>query len=112
MTTSPLLTRLAGWALDLRGDTFGDERERLRRYEGIVLAANLQLAGVPIAAAALVWAAGRPAVPVLAPVMALFYAPLLVSAVYLRQRDAERPAGPWTRKRAMAALLGTVPLLA
>ncbi|MCW2502388.1 MAG: hypothetical protein JWO79_672 [Actinomycetia bacterium] len=114
MTTdraTPLLTRVASWALDLRGDAFGDERERLRRYEGIVLGANLQLGTVPIAAAALVWAGGRPLVPPLALLMVLFYLPVLVSAGYLRSRHAAGSPGRNTRKKVSAALLGTVPLV-
>ena len=109
--SAPLLTRIASWALDLRGDTFGDERERLRRYEAIVLCANLQFATVPVAATVLVWAGGRPLVPPLALLMTLFYLPILVIAVYLRRRHAAGSPGGNTRKTVTAAVLGTVPLV-
>jgi hypothetical protein len=106
----PLTTRIVSWALDLRGDSFGDERERLRRYEGVVVGANLQLATVPPAAAVLVWAGGRPLVPSLALLMTLFYLPILASAAYLRSRHAEGSPGAPTRRKVLAAVLGTVPL--
>src|SRR3712207_9477580 len=94
MTTSdlarvPLLDRIVRWNLDTDGDMYGDERERLRWYEGIATAASLQWIGVPWAAAVLVWVLGRPAVLPLAVVLAVLYLPILLCTVYVRRRRGD-----------------------
>ncbi|GAA2621869.1 hypothetical protein [Paractinoplanes durhamensis] len=60
MTTN-VLDRVVRWNLDLDGDLYGDERERLRWYEGIATAASLQSILIPWSAAVMVWPLGKPA---------------------------------------------------
>ena len=45
-----MLDRVVRWSLDSDGDFYGDERERLRWYEGIATAASLQWLAIPWAA--------------------------------------------------------------
>ncbi len=59
--TANLLDRVVRWNLDLDGDSFGDERERYRWYEGMTTAASLHGLLIPWAAAIMVWPLGRPA---------------------------------------------------
>jgi hypothetical protein len=100
-----LLDRIVRWVLDLNGPIYGDERERLRRYEGMVTAARLQWLVVPWAATVLVWRLGRPAVLPLSVVLVLFYVPILMCDAYLRRRSVNVDLTPWTVKRVVLAVL-------
>ena len=51
--TTTVLDRVVRWNLDINGDSYGDERERFRWYEGIAAAFSVQSLLVP-------WAAVQP----------------------------------------------------
>jgi hypothetical protein len=111
MTTS-VLDRVVRWNLDLDGDIYGDERERLRWYEGIATAASLQWTAVPVAAAALVWVLGRPAVLPLTVVLLVLVVPMMLCSAYVRGRRVDTVVRRWNRKRMILWLAFTVPMVA
>ncbi|HLL67794.1 MAG TPA: hypothetical protein VK453_19075 [Micromonosporaceae bacterium] len=104
-----IFDRIARWTLDSDGDLYGDERERLRWYEGIAFAANLQWIAVPWAAAVLVWTLGRPAVLPLAVVLATMYLPMMLCYGYVQRRRVDTTVRQWTAKRVILMLLGGPP---
>jgi hypothetical protein len=104
-----LLDRIVRWNLDTDGDMYGDERERLRWYEGIATAASLQWIGVPWAAAVLVWVLGRPAVLPLAVVLAVMYLPMLLCTAYVRRRRVDTLPRTWSPKKLLVSVLGGLP---
>lgn len=107
--TATLLDRMVRWNLDLDGDSYGDERERLRWYEGMAFAAVLQWITVPWAAAVLVWPLGRPAVLPLAVVLVATAIPMALSTAYVRRRRVEPVPVRWTPQWALAWLLTALP---
>jgi predicted membrane-bound spermidine synthase len=109
--TTTLLDRVVRWNLDFDGDIYGDERERLRWYEGIATAASLQWIAIPWAAAIMVWPLGRPSVVPLAVVLAVLVLPMWLSAVYVRSRRVDTVPRRWTGKRLLLSILGGVPFL-
>jgi hypothetical protein len=100
-----VLDRVVRWNLDLDGDgtIYGDERERLRWYEGIATAASLQWLAIPWAAAVLVWVLGRPSVLPLAVVLAALIVPMAVCTAYVRRRRVDTEVHSWNRKRVLLA---------
>jgi len=107
-----LLDRLTDWVLDHDGTIYGDERERLRWYEGIAVAATLQWIAIPAALAVLTWVGGRPVAPYLVAVFVVFYLPLLVVSAYVaRQRVPTVPHRP-SRKWVGVAFVAALPYLA
>jgi hypothetical protein len=115
-TASPgrttVIDRIARWTLDPDGDLYGDERERLRWYEGIAVAANLQWIAVPWAAAVLVWVLGRPSVLPLGVVLVAMYVPTVLCLLYMRRRRVETAVQRWTAKRIVLGALGGLPYVA
>jgi hypothetical protein len=109
--TISVLDRVVRWSLDLDGDIYGDERERLRWYEGIATAASLQWAAVPSAAAVLVWVLGRPAVVPLIVVLAVLVVPMMLCSAYVRGRRVDTVVRRWNRKRTILSLAFTVPMV-
>lgn len=108
---TPTIDRIAHWALDPDGDLYGDERERLRWYEGTAIAASIQWLAVPWVSAIMVWVHGRDAVTPLAAVLAALYLPMLISASYVRRRRVETTPTSWSRKRVVTTLLLLLPYL-
>jgi hypothetical protein len=106
-----LLDRIARWALDIDGDMFGDERERLRWYEGIATAAGLQWIAIPWASAVMVWTVGRSSVLPLAVVMLVLLVPIGMCAAYVKRRSVDTDVKPWDRKRAVVSVLSGLPWL-
>jgi hypothetical protein len=104
-----VLDRVVRWILDPDGDIYGDERERLRWYEAITVAASLQWIGVPWAATVLVWILGRPAVLPLGVVLAVLYAPMIMCVAWVRRRSVDTTVRSWTSKRIVLSVLGTTP---
>jgi membrane associated rhomboid family serine protease len=104
-----LLDRVVRWSLDPDGDLYGDERERLRWYEGIATAANLQWVALPWAAAILVWLLGRSAVLPLAVVLAVLYLPMVLCAAYVKRRRVDTAVPRWSAKRIVLTILTIVP---
>ena len=111
MTTTSMLDRVVRWNLDLDGDIYGDERERLRWYEGITTAASMQWIGVPWAAAALVWVLGKPSVLPLAVVLVVLVVPMALCTAYVRRRRVDTVVRSWSRKRVVLSSLGGVPFV-
>ncbi|GIF18382.1 hypothetical protein BJ973_008657 [Actinoplanes tereljensis] len=109
--TTDVLDRVVRWNLDLDGDLYGDERERLRWYEGITAASSLQTLLIPWAAAIMVWSLGKPSVVPLAVVMALYWVPLMLSQLYVLRRKVDTTPRGWGAKRVVLLVLTTVPYL-
>jgi hypothetical protein len=108
--TTTVLDRIVRWHLDFDGDLYGsDERDRLRWYESMTVAASVQWTAVPWAAAVLVWVLGEPAVLPLSVVMAVLAVPMVFTTLYLRRRQVETDPRSWTRKRIVLAVLGSAP---
>lgn len=104
-----LLDRIMRWHLDPDGDLYGDERERLRWYEGIAAAAGLQWMALPWAAAVLVWTLGRPAVLPSAVLLVVLYVPMVMSLVYVRRRRVETTPRSYSAKRILITVLTVLP---
>ena len=108
-----VVTRMVNWTLDNEGHGFGDERERLRWYEGIVGAAGFQAILVPWAAAVLVWVVQeRPVAACLAVVLAAFYAPMGLAQWYVARRKVAVFLVRWTVKSVVLGQLQLVPYMA
>jgi len=108
--TTTVLDRFVRWNLDYDGDLYGDdERERLRWYEGIATAAQVQWVAVPWAAAVLVWVAGKPVVVPLLVVLAVLLAPMALCTLYVRSRRVDTTPRSWSAKRLLLATLGGLP---
>ncbi|MEU4241444.1 hypothetical protein [Actinoplanes sp. NPDC026619] len=110
MTTN-LFDRVVQWHLDFDGDLYGDERERLRWYEGIATASSLQSMLIPWAAAIMVWPLGKPAVLPLAVVLVLQWVTMLVGTVYVTRRKVDTTPRSWTAKRLTVTVLMAGPFL-
>jgi len=108
-----LLDRVVRWGLDSdgNGDIYGDERERLRWYEGMATAASLQWLAIPWAAAVLVWPLGEPSVLPLTIVLVLLVVPMALCTVYVRRRRVDTEVRAWTGKRVLWSVLGSLPYL-
>jgi hypothetical protein len=106
-----VLDRVVRWNLDLDGtdDIYGDERERLRWYEGIATAASLQWLAIPWAAAILVWAVGRDSVVPLTVVLAALLVPMTICTAYVRRSRVVTDVRRWTAKRVLLQIIGGVP---
>ena len=107
-----VLERAVRWNLDVDGDIYGDERERLRWYGGIAAAATLQWVAVPCAAAVLVWILGRPVVLPLLVVLVVMVLPMILSTLYVRQRRVDTDVRQWSAKRVLLTAGLVVPVIA
>jgi hypothetical protein len=110
MATS-VLDRVVRWNLDFDGDIYGDERERLRWYEGIATAASLQWIAIPWACALLVLGYGRPVVAPLVVILVVLVVPMAMCTAYVRHRRVDAAVRRWTGKRIVLSTAFTVPLL-
>ena len=105
-----LLDRVVRWGLDSDGnDFYGDERERLRWYEGIATAASLQWLAIPWAAAVLVWPLGMPSVLPLTVMLVLLVVPMAMCMAYVHRRRVDTEVHAWTGKRVLWSVLGSLP---
>jgi hypothetical protein len=111
MVGMTLLDRVVRWGLDPEGNggIYGDERERLRWYEGMATAASLQWLTVPWAAALLVWPLGKPSVLPLTVVLVVLVIPMALCAIYVRRRQVDTEVHAWTGKRVLWSVLGALP---
>jgi hypothetical protein len=108
--TTTLIDRFVHWTLDFDGDLYGDdERERLRWYEGTATAAQVQWIAVPWAAAAAVWAFGKPVVLPLIIVLAVLLVPLVFCAFYVEGKRVSTTPRTWSRKRLLLGVLAGLP---
>ena len=103
------LDRLVARILDPDGVTYGDERERLRFYEGSTVAAGLQAVLVPWTLLACALLGGRPVAPVVVPVAAAFLIPLCVGSAYVRRRRVRTTPSRFTAGWVVTTLLVTLP---
>lgn len=106
-----VIDRVVRWNLDLDGSDaiYGDERERLRWYEGITTAASLQWLAIPWAAAIMVWPLGRAAVLPLTVVLAALILPMIVCTVYVQRRRVVTDMRAWTPKRILLQAAAGLP---
>jgi hypothetical protein len=105
--------RFTDWVLDVDGDIYGvDERERLRWYEAISVSASVQLLLFPWGIAGFAWFGDRRNHSVLGWVLVMLYLPSLLMPVYVSRHKVDPMPVVWSRKRAVVALLGTLPLVA
>jgi hypothetical protein len=108
-----VIDRFVRWNLDLDGgDLYGtDERERLRWYEGIATAAQVQWVVIPWTAAVAVWVAGKPAVLPLLAILAALLIPMAFCTVYLHGRRVDTTPRTWSAKRITLSFLGGLPFV-
>ena len=104
MTESSTLERFVSWTLDHDGDIYGDERARLRWYEGITTTASVQWIVVPWALAIMSWTANRRIAVYLAVVAAVFYLPMALGTAYAMRNRIYPAKLAWTRKRVLTSL--------
>ncbi|MGA5300189.1 hypothetical protein ACPCHT_09695 [Nucisporomicrobium flavum] len=107
--TTTILDRVVRWNLDFGGDIYGDERERLRWYEGMTTAASLHHLLLPWAAAVMVWALGKPSVLPLAVMLAALWVPMMVATLYVRHRQVDTTPRSWSAKRIVLLVAGVTP---
>jgi uncharacterized membrane protein YbaN (DUF454 family) len=106
-TTAGSMDRVSRWFLS--DDLYGDERERLRWYEGMAVGATIQWIAVPWGAVVLAWIYGRPVVVPMAVILVLMYVPIVLTGAYVRRRRVETVAVRWTAKRIALGVLGGLP---
>jgi hypothetical protein len=99
-----LLMRFTDQILDVKGNIYGDEQERLRWYEGITVAASIQWVLVPWVVAVSIWLGGRAVVSYLLAVMVAMYLPQLLTMQYA-MRSRIRLDGHWSPKAMVTAIL-------
>jgi hypothetical protein len=104
-----LLDITTDWLLDRRGQLFGDEQERLRRYEGLAVAATVQGVLVPwLAVLALaVW--GRPAAPAIILLLVGSVLPTALGAGYATRWRVRSVPDRWSLKEWLLRTAGWVP---
>jgi hypothetical protein len=109
--TTTVIDRFVRWTLDLDGgDLYGDdERERLRWYEGIATAAQVQAIAIPWAAAIAVWVFGEPAVVPLLIILAVQLVPAFLSTLYVQGRRVDTTPRSWSGKRIFLGVLAGLP---
>ncbi len=105
------MDRVVRWNLDLDGDgdIYGDERERLRWYEGIATAASLQWLAVPWAAAIVVWPLGKASVVPLTVVLVALVLPMILCTVYVQRSRVVTDVRAWTAKRILLQAAAGLP---
>lgn len=103
--------RAVDYILDVDGDLYGDdERERIRWYEGIALAASVQWVVVPWVVGLLVWNASADTAKILALVGTAFILPLLLATIYVQHRKVDTRVRRWTAKRILWTAATVAPL--
>jgi hypothetical protein len=106
------IDRAVDWTLDHNGDMYGDERERLRWYEGIALGASMQWIAIPWLLAVMAWICSRETAPYLWGFMAVSVLPQYLTLFYVSRKRVDVTNIHWTRKRIIITALTIVPLLA
>lgn len=104
--------RIVDWVLDHDGDIYGDERSRLRWYEGLAFTASVQWVVVLWVLAGCAWIAPPSAAPYLWSIAAAFVVPMYLSLIYAGRRgvDVTRPSR--SRKSKIVQAVTGLPLLA
>jgi hypothetical protein len=110
-TTTSRLDRVFEWFLDRDSDSFGDEQERLRYYEGTAVASTIQGIAVPWAMAVALWIGGRPVAPALLAVTLAFYLPLVLASAYVKRRRVRVQISNWSRRYKVLTALTLLPYL-
>ena len=103
--------RVVDWVLDHDGDIYGDERARLRWYEGLAFTASVQWILVLWVLAVCAWTAPSSAAPYLWSIAVAFVIPMYLSLIYAGRRgvDVTRPLR--SRKSKVVQAATGVPLL-
>lgn len=82
-----MIEKSINWIIDARGDSYGDERERLRYYEAHSAMLTVQTYLLPLVAAAVIAVAGKSSI---APVLVLTFVPLFLASMglaYLKRQN-------------------------
>lgn len=103
--------RVVDWVLDYDGEIYGDERSRLRWYEGLAFTASIQWVLVLWVLAACAWKAPNEAAPYLWSIAIAFVVPMYLSLIYAARRgvDVRRPTR--TGKARIIELVTVAPML-
>ncbi len=109
--TTTVLDRFVRWNLDFDGDLYGDERERLRWYEGTAVSHSLQSIALPWAAAILIWPLGRPAIVPLGVLLTLLVLANWLTTGYVSRRRVETVPRHWSAKRILFSTLTGLPFV-
>jgi hypothetical protein len=102
--------RMVDWVLDRDGDIYGDERARIRWYEGIAASASIQWFLVMWALAIAAWSAPASAAPYLWAIAAAFFFPLYISIFYLSRRGVDYDPPQKSRKARIIQLVTFLPM--
>jgi hypothetical protein len=111
MTDVTVLDRFVSWTLDHDGDIYGDERERLRWYEGIAIAATVQWVVVPWAIAIMSWIADRQTAMYLLILAVVFYVPIFLTTAHVVRKHVNTTPLTWTKKRVITTVASGLPFL-
>lgn len=122
MTTSHLpvetvhwFDRVVSWVLDhdgdIYGDIYGDERARLRWYEGLAFTASVQWILVLWVLAACAWTAPSSSAPYLWSIAAAFVIPMYLSMIYAARRGVNVTRPSRSRKSIVVQAATGVPLV-
>lgn len=101
--------RFVDAVLDVDGEIYGDEQERLRWYEGITVAASVQWVVIPWALAALAIIDGDRFGPALWTVAAVFLLPVYLMVIHTSRRRV-RTVSLHSRKVLISGVLFHLPL--
>ena len=107
---STRIDRYFSWTLDLEGDIYGDERERLRWYEGIAISASAQWILIPWVLAVMAWICSPETVPYLWVFWIVTSIPQYLALFYVSRKRVDVSRITWNRKRIIVTLLTVVPL--
>src|SRR5512142_652022 len=115
LTSTPraygLLDTVTDWLLDRRGELYGDEQERLRRYEGLAVAATVQGVLIPWLAVLALALWGRPVTPTIILVLLGLYLPTTLASGYLTRWRVRTVPGRFSRKGSVFCAVASAPYL-
>ncbi|MEZ6014701.1 MAG: hypothetical protein R3F49_06290 [Planctomycetota bacterium] len=113
MSTSNQTTRgnaFTRWVLDEDGDWWGDEQERMRRYEGIALMEHAQMILFPSVMAVMAWTCPKSAAPWLLAALLAFLYPTMFGTAYVLKRHVR--VARWRRNQVLWTALSLGPIIA
>jgi hypothetical protein len=106
-----LLDATTDWVLDRHGDLCWDEQERLRRYEGLAVAATVQSVLIPWLAVVALALWGRPVAPAIILVLVGIYLPGALATSYVTRWRARTVPDRRSRKRSILHAAAAAPNL-
>jgi membrane glycosyltransferase len=106
-----LLDTTADWLLDRRGSLYGDEQERLRRYEGLAVAATVQGVLIPWLAVLALALWGHPVAPAMILVLVGTVLPTAFAGGYATRWRVRTVPDRWSPKEWLLRTVSWVPYL-